>query len=94
MTSIFISAAVFDGPRVVIEKASLHQKMSEECDNPDFKLVEQHVKKVIKCSQNCFNWVRTKLASIDIEIGEHSTEWLAPIPQTYFAARRREIKEG
>jgi hypothetical protein len=72
-----IVAGIVDFPRWVYNLCE--SKKKEEQMN----LFDKHVQTIKIVSQNCFNWARTKLTSIDVDVGERSCEGFVVIPTLY-----------
>ena len=74
-----VPAYTIDFPRMANEDKEMKENEAL------LRLFGEHVKKLKLASQNCFNWARCKLATIDIQVGERSSEWFTPIPTSYFS---------
>ena len=78
-----LPAMAIDFPRMLAD-----DKIMEENNQKELNLFGNHVTKVKVASQNCFNWARCKLATIDIKIEEKPSEWFTPVPTDYFPNQR------
>lgn len=82
-----IIGGIVDFPRLMYNLNE--SKKKEELMN----LFDKHVQKIKIVSQNCFNWARSKLTSIDIDVGERSCERFAVIPTSYLPDQTKAPQE-
>lgn len=75
--SLYLMSLAVDLPRM--EWLS----MKKEANGDLFRSFESHVHKTTVVSQNCFNWARNKLTTVDVVVPERSCECLTPIPILY-----------
>jgi hypothetical protein len=78
-------AMAIDAPRMIAKNKKMEENYQQQ-----LKLFENHVTKVKVASQNCFNWARCKLATIDIKVEEKPSEWFTPIPTDYFPNQEKQ----